>query len=258
MAFEVSADSYETFMGHYSGPLAPLFADWSDVAAGQRALDVGCGTGALTRELVKRLGVSSVAAVDPSVSFVAAARGHFPEVEVQLAGAEDLPFEDAEFDVSVAQLVVQFMSDPQSGVREMARVTRPGGLVSACVWDHAGGRGPLAAFWDAVHEVDPDAQDESGFTGTAEGSLHQLFDSVGLRNVQSSTLTVIRHYESFDAWWHPFTLGVGPAGAYLVSRSGVERESLRIRCAERLPSSSFDVSAMAWCARGVVSGPESR
>src|SRR5579864_9101389 len=149
MSFEVSADAYTRFMARFSEPLAVQFADLAKVGAGsQRALDVGCGPGALSAELVRRLG--SICAVDPSEPFVAAAQDRLPEADVRHASAEELPFDDDSFDVTLAQLVVQFMTDPVAGLREMARVTRPGGVVGACVWDHAGGKGPLTAFWQAV------------------------------------------------------------------------------------------------------------
>ena len=127
MSFNVAADAYDRFMGRYSTRLAPLTADFGGVEQGQRALDVGCGPGALTGELVARLGAEAVAAVDPSEQFVIAARERHPGVDVRQAAAEELPFPDAEFDVALAQLVVHFMADPIGSLREMARVTRPGG-----------------------------------------------------------------------------------------------------------------------------------
>src|SRR5688500_4873461 len=149
MAFDVAADAYDRFMGRYSRLLSPQLADFAGVRGGQRVLDVGCGPGALTSELVMRLGPSAVAAVDPSESFVAAARARHPGVDVQRASAEQLPFADDEFDAALAQLVVHFMADPVAGIREMARVTREHGVVAACVWDHAGDAGPLSLFWKA-------------------------------------------------------------------------------------------------------------
>src|SRR5688500_12580682 len=120
-------------MGRYSVPLAPQLADLAKVSAGQRVLDVGCGPGALTAELVTRLGPDAVSAVDPSEPFVAAARERHPGVNVQRAAVEELPFEDRAFDAALAQLVVHFMANPVAGLREMARVTRPDGVVAACV-----------------------------------------------------------------------------------------------------------------------------
>lgn len=171
MSFDVTAEAYARFMGRYSEPLAAQFARSADVRASQRALDVGCGPGALTAELVERLGIGAVSAIDPSPPFVAAIQARFPEIDVQSGVAEHLPFPDAGFDVALAQLVVHFMTDPVAGLTEMARVTRPGGLVAACVWDHAGGSGPLASFWRAVHDVDPGAGDEAGLAGAREGHL---------------------------------------------------------------------------------------
>src|SRR5512132_3982350 len=149
-------------MGRYSVPLAPQLLDLAEVSAGQRVLDVGCGPGALTTELVGRLGPDNVSAVDPSEPFVAAAKERHPGVDVRLATAEELPFGDGEFDAALAQLVVHFMSDPVAGLREMGRVTRRGGVVAACVWDHEGGTGPLGAFWDAARQLLADVDDESG------------------------------------------------------------------------------------------------
>ena len=140
------------------------------MVAGQRVLDVGCGPGALTAELVERVGARSVAAVDPSEPFVAAAAERNPGVRVERASAEDLPFADGEFDAALAQLVVHFMADPVAGLREMARVTRTDGVVAACVWDHAGEQGPLSLYWDAARELDADVADESQLAGARAGT----------------------------------------------------------------------------------------
>ena len=249
MTFDVSADAYGRFMGRYADPLAPLFADWAGVAAGQRVLDVGCGPGALTAQLVDRVGAGAVAAVDPSGPFVAAASARFPEVDVRPGVAEQLPFDDDSFDAALAQLVVHFMDDPVAGLREMRRVTRPGGVVAACVWDHAGDGGPLSLFWRAVHESDPDARGEAGLAGAREGHLVELADAAGLRAVESARLTVAVPYETFDEWWETFTLGVGPAGAYVTGLDAPARTALRSRCEDRLPAAPFEVNASAWCVR---------
>ena len=136
--------------------------------------------GALTAQLAELAGAGAVSAVDPSSSFVAAARARFPEADVRPGAAERLPFPDGSFDIALAQLVVHFMTDPVSGLREMARVTRPGGLVAACVWDHAGGGAPLATFWRAVHDIDPHARDEAELAGAREGHLAELCEAAGL------------------------------------------------------------------------------
>jgi SAM-dependent methyltransferase len=246
MSFEVSADAYLRFMGRYSEPLAVQFAGLAGVQAGQRLLDVGCGPGALTTELVRRTGADRVSAVDPSASFVAAVGERLPGVQVRRSAAEQLPFADDAFDAALAQLVVHFMTDPVQGLREMARVTRPGGVVAACVWDHAGGRGPLTAFWSAVRELDPAAHDESNLAGVREGHLARLFAQAGLDQAQPATLTVRGRYGTFEQWWEPFTLGVGPAGTYVAALTPDRRAELRDRARRLLPEGPVEISATAW------------
>jgi SAM-dependent methyltransferase len=252
MTFVVDGDAYDRFMGRYSVPLAPELADFAAIAAGQRVLDVGCGPGALTSELVKRLGPSAVAAVDPSEPFVAAAQERHPGVSVRRAVAEDLPFEDEAFDAALGQLVVHFMTDPVAGLREMARVTRKGGVVAACVWDHGGGHGPLSVFWKAARELDPGVADESQLAGAREGHLTQLFREAGLEEIEERALSVRVVHPSFDEWWEPYTLGVGPAGAFVAGLDAERRAELRERCRELLPPPPFSLAARAWSARGLA------
>ena len=227
-------------------------ADLARLRAGQRALDVGCGPGALTSELVGRLGADAVAAADPSEPFVQAARERHPGVEVALAGAEDLPFDDGGFDVAFAQLVVHFMSDPVAGLAEMRRVTRDGGIVTACVWDHAGGNAPLSPFWRAVAELDPGARDESAQAGASEGQLAALFASAGLDDVEDDALSIRVAHASFEEWWEPFTLGVGPVGAYLGGLDDDAVAEVRERCRLLLGDGPFSLAMRAWAARGRV------
>jgi SAM-dependent methyltransferase len=183
-------------MGRYSVPLAPLFADFAGAQA--RVLDVGCGPGALTAELVRRLGEQGVSAVDPSPPFVEAIRERHPGVTVERAAAEELPFAEHAFDAALAQLVVHFMADPVAGLREMARVTRDGGVVAATVWDHGGGEGPLSVYWDAVHELDPTVDDESKLAGAREGDLSRLLRAAGLRDVVETGLWVSVEHSTFE------------------------------------------------------------
>lgn len=250
MSFDVEADAYDRFMGRYSRPLAPQLADFASVREGQRALDVGCGPGVLTSELVARLGAGAVAAMDPSEPFVQATRRLHPGVDAAVAGAEDMPFDDGAFDVTLAQLVVPFMNDPVAGLAEMRRVTRSGGTVAACVWDHAGGRSPLAAFWRAVREVDPGAHDESRQAGAREGQLAALFEQAGLDDVEADALDVRLEHASFEDWWQPFTLGVGPAGGYVARLEPAAAAELRERCRQLLQAAPFTLTARAWAARG--------
>jgi SAM-dependent methyltransferase len=252
MSFEVDADAYDRYMGHWSSQLAPLLADLAMIRAGQRALDVGCGPGALTGVLTTRLGAGAVSAVDPSESFVAAARARYPGVNVRRASAEQLPFENDGFDAALAGLVVHFMSDPVVGLSEMARVTRPGGTIAASVWDFAGGRGPLGPFWYVARELDPAAEDESRLAGTRQGHLAELLLAAGLRDVDETSIAADREYAGFDDWWQPFTRGVGPGGAYVAGLHAEQRAKLRDRCRSRLPDGPFVLTAHAWAARGTA------
>ncbi len=247
MAFDVAATSYDLFMGRYSTPLAGLLVERAGPREGARALDVGCGPGALIGALVERLGPDRVAAVDPSAPFVEAARARHPGVDVRSAAAEDLPFDDSSFDAALASLVVHFMRDPVAGLGEMSRVTRPGGALGATVWDHGGGHGPLSLFWRAVNELTPGARDESGLAGARAGHLASLARDAGWVDVRESTLDVEVGYETFEEWWQPYTLAVGPAGDHVSGLAPDERDALRDHCASLLPPAPFTVSASAWC-----------
>ena len=249
--FEVAADAYDRLMGLYSVQLAPQFADFAGIDSGRRVLDVGAGPGALTAELVARLGTDGVVAVDPSETFVTANRERHPGVDVRRAGAEDLPFPDGSFDAALAQLVVHFMSDPVAGLREMRRVTRDGGVVTACVWDHAGDRSPLTPFWQAARELAEDVQDESQLAGARAGHLSELSEAAGLRDVEETELAASVTYESFEEWWQPFTEGVGPVGAYVQRLDEAQREELREHCRALVGNPPFTIHSVAWATRGV-------
>ena len=252
MSFDVAAERYDRFMGRYSALLSSQMADLAGVTAGQRALDVGCGPGALTSELVARLGAEAVAAVDPSEPFVAAARARHPGVDVRQATAESLPFDSGSFDAALAQLVVHFMADPVAGLVEMARVTRTGGRIAACVWDFAGGNGPISALWEAAHDLDSDVVDESELAGARQGHLVKLFGAAGLIDVEEHVLELSVEHPTFENWWEPFTLGVGPAGQYVSGLDVERRDALRDRCRALLGPAPFVVAARAWAAAGTA------
>ncbi len=252
MGFAVSAESYDRFMGRFSMPLAAVFADFAGIGAsgtGSAVLDVGCGPGALTGELLAR--GATPTAIDPSPSFVAAARQRHPGVDVREAAAESLPFDDGAFDAALAQLVVHFMHDPVQGIREMARVTRPGGTVAACVWDHA--TGPLGTFWAAVaslHTAPGEPPSEAPRTGSHRGDLTRVLANAGISDPREEPIAVTVAFADVASWWAPFELGVGPAGDHVAGLDAAARERLRERCGELLPEPPFEVRAVAWAARG--------
>jgi SAM-dependent methyltransferase len=250
MAFDMPGSAYDRFMGRYSEPLAVPFVDWLDPAPGGRALDVGCGPGALTARLVDRLGADRVVAVDPSESFLTSLRERLPGVEAHRATADELPFEDDSFDEVAAQLVVHFMPDPVAGLAEMRRVARPGTRVGACTWDLAGDRAPISLLWRAARDLDPGVRGEEMRPGVAGGDLGRLMVAAGLAGVDETELSVTVTHPSFEEWWEPYSLGVGPSGEYVAGLDEAHRSALRERCRELLPAAPFDVVAVAWTARG--------
>jgi SAM-dependent methyltransferase len=161
-----------------------------------------------------------------------------------------LPYDSGAFDVALAQLVVHFMTDPVAGIRQMARVTRRGGVVAACVWD--GATGALAPFWDAVHVIDPDAEDEALLSGAQRGHLTELFNAAGLHEVEESPVSVDVVHPTFDEWWEPFTFGIGPAGEYVGQLDDDGRARLESVARKRHGDGPFTVTAAAWAARGTV------
>jgi SAM-dependent methyltransferase len=250
--FLVAGEAYDRFMGRYSAPLAVAFADAAGVDAGQTVLDVGCGPGALTSELVRRVGASNVFAVDPSQPFVDACRGRNPGVDVRLARAEELPYLDGRFDAALAQLVLHFADDPEASALEMRRVCRPGGLVGACVWDFAGGMTMLRSFWAAARAIIPATAGEETWRFGREGEIADLFAAAGLEDVTEGALEVEAGYSDFDDLWTPFLGGVGPSGAFCVSlpseQQALVREELRARVGS--PVGPFTLPARAWYATG--------
>jgi SAM-dependent methyltransferase len=248
VSFIVSPEAYTRYMGRYAEPLAEVFVAFAEVGAGDKVLDVGCGPGALTAQLLSA--GAQVAAIDPSPPFIDAMRLRFPDVDVRQGTAEELPYNTAAFDAALAQLVVHFMTDPVLALRQMARVTRPGGVIAACVWD--GPTGALAPFWDAVHMIDPDAEDDALLSGAHRGHLTQIFEAAGLRYVAEDSISVDVVHPTFEEWWEPYTFGVGPAGDYVQRLDDDGRAHLESVARERLGDGPFTVTATAWAARATV------
>lgn len=236
-------------------PLAGLLVDTVDLSPDARALDLGCGPGAVTGVLVDRLGVDGVSACDPSSSFVAECATRFPGIDVRAGRAEAIPFEDSRFDVAFAQLVLHFVTEPETAARELRRVVREGGVVAACVWDFEQGMQMLRLFWDAALLVDPSAPDEAATMrfGRA-GEIAELLASAGFTDIVETTLTVGTVYESFDELWSGFLAGIGPAGSYCISLDADRQTSLRQNLFERLgePVGQFELSATARGASGIA------
>lgn len=253
--FGAGGEAYDAYMGRYAVLLAPSLADTAGVGAGRRALDVGCGTGALTGELVRRLGAERVAGCDPSPHQLRTCRARHPGVELTLAPAERLLSADAQFDVALAQLVLHFVDEPAAAVREMRRVVVPGGRVAASVWDAAGGMQMLRAFGRAATDVDPLAPGILTAPRLGRpGELSALFTDAGLTDVREVPVTAAARYTGFDELWSTLLLGVGPAGSYTAGLSAPRQALLRAAFRARLGPlpGAFELTAVARSAVGTV------
>ena len=254
MSFAISGSAYDRFMGRYSERLAPAFADFAGVQADMRVLDVGCGPGALTAELARRVGAERVAAADPAEHLVEACRARVPGADVRAAPAEALPFEDRDFDVALAQLVVNFLRDAGTGAAQMRRVVRSGGTVAACTWAAGDGMEMLRVIWGAAAaHVDPSAGDaESRMRYRTREELAELAAGAGLEDVAIERLPVEAAYADFEDFWEPVTCAPGPVGAFYARLDEDQRAEVREECRRRLgdPAGPFTLAAAAWAVRG--------
>jgi ubiquinone/menaquinone biosynthesis C-methylase UbiE len=255
--FGTPAEAYDRHIGRYGSKLARALIAAAGVRTGRRTLDVGSGPGALTAELVAVLGHERVAAVEPSAPFAEACRRRLPGVQVEVAAAEALPFEDRTFHHALAQLALNFMSDPPAGLREMQRVTHPGGTVAAAVWDYAGEMTLLRRFWDAAVALDAAAAEHDegrSMQFCTPDELRELWSRAGLAQVRVVPAVVAAEYESFEDLWEPLELGVAPSGRYAASLQPDRRAALKEELRSRLGAGDdpFRLSARAWIATGRV------
>lgn len=255
--FRTSAEAYDRHIGRYGPALARALIEAANVSAGQRALDVGCGPGALTAALSEVLGPDHVTAIDPSEPFVQACARRHPGVDVRIESAEALPFADHSFDVTLAQLVVNFMSDPRAGVGEMRRATRPGGIVAAAVWDYAGEMTLLRRYWDAAVRLDPDAADRDegrSMPYCTPAELEGLWHNAGLREPAISAIVVTAEYDGFEDLWQSLEHGSGPSTAHASSLAPDHRARLRDELRRRLDvgEEQFQLTARAWSVVGTA------
>ncbi len=251
--FASPAEHYERFMGRYTVPLARALADEVGVGEGMRVLDVGCGPGGLTSELADRVGAENVAAIDPAEQFVAACRERNPGADVRQGVAEELPWGSDAFDAALSCLVIAFMRDADAGLREMVRVTRPGGKIGVCMWDIAGGgMTMLRLFWSAMKSVKPGIEGEQRRAGTAEGDIAERLRRAGLREVADGALEVSVEYSGFEDFWQPFTFAVGPSGQAFAALEDEYKTAVREAVRAELPDGSFTLAARCWYATAIV------
>jgi SAM-dependent methyltransferase len=243
------SDGYERFMGRWSRRLAPLFVTFTGVTDGDRVLDVGSGTGALSAAAAA-IGSVQVTGIEPAEAFVRYAQEHV-DGRFHVGDAMALPFSDDAFDRTLSMLVLNFVPDPAAAVQQMVRVTRPGGVVAAAVWDYGDGMQMLRTFWDAAVALDPDAarRDERHMPLCTRGALAELWHAHGLHDVDEQPLTIDMAFASFDDYWQPFQCGQGPAGMYVTSLTQSARHALESRLRA---DADLTMRARAWGVRGLV------
>ena len=258
------AEAYERFMGRWSRLVAPRLVDFTALPPTGRVLDIGSGTGSLSFSLAERKPQLRIVGLDPSQQYVAYAssRNRFAaRASFEVGDAQQLRFSDASFDAALSLLVFNFIPDPRKALSELRRVTRPGGKISAAVWDYGAGMRMLRTFWDAAVHSDPHAEklDEKHMPLCRAGELSALWKQGGLENVREQSIAIKMKFESFPDFWDPFLLGQGPAGAYVRRLDPGRLQTLRIEV-QRLLSRThenkpFVLPARVWAVRGVVPYP---
>lgn len=254
-----SGNPYEVFMGRWSSLIAKEFLAWMDVPSQSTWLDVGCGTGTLTKLILDNYQPSEIIALDASNEFIEYARQKIdhPSVQFRVGLAESLEMETNSIDSVVSGLVLNFIPEPERAMKEMMRVAKPNGGVGIFLWDYADRMQMLRAFWDAALELNPNAKEfDEGirFPLCAEGRLESLVTEAGLSEVEAQAIEVQTVFTSFEDYWNPFLGGVGPAGTYAMSLKADNRDQLEQKLRETLPSKGDDsipLIARAWAVKGI-------
>lgn len=255
------AEAYERFMGRWSRLVAPRLVDFSGLPERGRILDVGSGTGSLAFAIAERNGRARVLGIDPSKEYVAYASSRNPfadRASFEVGDAQQLLFPDTSFDAALSLLVFNFIRDPRKALSELRRVTKPGGKISAAVWDYGAGMRMLRTFWDAVVALDPEAEkfDEKQMPLCRAGELSALWRQGGLEDVREQSIDIKMRFESLADYWDPFLLGQGPAGSYVRRLDHDQLQTLRNEVKRRLSLSAenvpFVLPARVWSVRGTV------
>ena len=254
------AEDYERLMGRWSRSLAPLLIEFNGVQDGDKVLEVGCGTGSLTRALLERLPRSEIVAMDPATQYIEYLRQQVinSRLLLEVGDAQELPFENDFFDACLSLLVFNFIPDAQRAVAEMRRVTRPGGKVAVAVWDYGQGMEMLRILWDAAVTLYPavEARHERNMPYCREGELYGLWNETGFQQVEETALTIPTEFGSFEDYWAPFLSVTGPSGTYVTSLPTEKQLALRDEVRHNLQGGTGDgpisLKASAWAVKGTV------
>jgi len=254
-----TGDPYEYYMGRWSSLVARSFIGWLSPYSELIWLDVGCGTGALSEEVIKTCQPAEVIAIDQSEGFVDTSKkrlGH--TATVKLGNALAIPLEDSSVNVTISGLVLNFIPDQRKAMEEMKRVTTSSGIVAVYVWDYAGKMDFLNRFWDTAVELNENAMqlhEGERFPECNSEGLRNIFGNSGFNNIEIKPLEIVTKFANFDDYWKPFLGGQGPAPTYLMSLDEFERDRLKRALLERLPiqaDGSISMVARAWAAKSQV------
>jgi SAM-dependent methyltransferase len=253
-----NAEAYERIMGRWSRRLAPGLIRFGGLRDGDRVLDGGCGTGSLTFTLPEFANVSAVVGLDLVEGYVefAKSRNNDPRITFQQGDACNLPFEDKSFDRAYSMLVLHFIPDSVKAVSEMCRVVRPGGVITAAVWDEYGGLPHYRMLVDIAATLDPNFERRLFLPLTAPSEMEKLWRELGMLDVEQTSLLIRMEFSSFEDYWRPFTKGEGPPGRLVASLSEATRTALqdhmRLAYVANRPDGPRSFACVAWACRGTL------
>ncbi|MGB8582477.1 MAG: class I SAM-dependent methyltransferase [Candidatus Sulfotelmatobacter sp.] len=252
-----SGADYDQWMGRWSRLLAREFLKWLDLPHGFRWIDICCGSGVVAETIVELCQPASIDGIDASSQQIEFARRHRtrPHVTFQTGNARALPFADSSFDVAVCGLGLNYIPQPEPGLKEFRRVVRPEGTIAAYVWDYSEGARFLREFWDAAAAIDSEAVEfdqARRFPMCTPEGLRTLFEQTGLQHSTVHALDVVTRFMNFDDYWQPLLTGQGSAPNYLATRDERTKTLIRDRLREVLPANArgeIELPARAWAIR---------